>query len=101
MTESTLLKKVAAKDLADWFRNYKTPNSQFDGPGYEALVLIAVKSICAGNDNQGATEEEVEDFVRGIRELIVSAACLSLIKDGQLATSVIDGQLAFGHLDPA
>ena len=101
MTESTLLKKAAAQELADWFRNYRTPDSQFDGPGYEALVLIAVKSICGANDNQGATEDEVEDFVQGIRELVISAACLSLIKDGQLATSVIDGQLVFGALDPA
>lgn len=100
MTPTDIAKKESAQALAGWFKTYKLPSEQFQGEGYNALVLCAIDSICAFKDGEGATEDEVVAFVEGIKLMLTQEACLGLLRDGLVAATVQNGELAFAHAFP-
>jgi len=93
-------KHAAANALAEWFKTYTTPEQQFDGEGFEELLLCAIHCISCGKDDpeEGATSEEITVFVDRIKELQVAAAALELIRDGEIATTLVGDELGFSSL---
>lgn len=96
----TNAKQAAADALSDLFKTYRHPVDQFEGPGFEALVTCAIQSISAANDGEGATEDEVVAFTEGLKLLLTQSALLALVREGAIATTVQNGEIAFAHINP-
>lgn len=100
MTTTPSPKQTAAASLAGWFKKYKTPEEQFNGEGYEQLLLCAIHCICAAKEDPeaGASEEEIVAFEQGIQQLLIQQAAFQLMRRGEVATTIRDGELAWSAL---
>ena len=88
--------RSAAKALANWLRTNRGPANQ---EAYNELVLIAANTLALQSEENMAAEDDIQAFCDEIMRLCCEEAVLSLIKDADLVTTVVEGKIAVKRFD--
>lgn len=91
-------KRQAAEELAHWFKTYPGPDDLTTGKGFDSLVVCAANCLIAESGKEEFAEDDVTAFINGIIDMQLTSAALRLIQEGKIATTVIDGEIAFNSL---
>ena len=87
--------KSAAKALAAWLRSDRSPDNE---EAYTELVLIAASTLAVQSEENAAAEDDIQAFCDEIHRLRCEEAIFTLMKRGELVTSIVDGKIVIKAL---